>query len=395
MTSLQLGGYDPLDARLVVAAVSSPRHAGRAPSRFRLAGWSTSSVPAASLLLAGLVIGPRGISLLSPGVLSVLDPAIPVALAALAALVGMGLQLRERSDGRVLAIASASAGITTLIVAGAVLLVLPSLSPERSIPPLSILAGALGLCAASSLAVPGQSSSARRSIFRQLVDLEAIPPIVAGGALLAILHDGWALSAFIRPSLAIVMTLLLSGGAWLLLARATSETEQRVFALAAMLLVGGIADFLSLSALFGGFVAGIFWQLANGQPREAVYRDTLYIQHSLIVLVLVVAGARADVSLASFALAVAYLASRMLGRQLSALFVRRLSGTRERSGALQALSPGILGVALALDLIRGAGPDASVLLGTVVLGTIGSEIVAALWPRDSTAAEVDAGEEYP
>lgn len=393
MTSLQLGGYDPLDARLVEAA-TTPRPAGPARSRLRLASWSASSVPVASLLLVGLGLGPRGLSLLSPGVLSLLDPAIPVALAALAALVGMSLPLRERTDGRVLVMAIASAGITTLVVAGAVLLVLPPLLVERSIP-LPMLAGALGLCAASSLAVPGQNTAARRSAFRRLADLEVVLPIVAGGALLGILHDGWATSAFIRASLAVIMTVLLSGGAWLLLARATSESEQRVFALAAMLLIGGIADYLSLSALFVGVVAGTVWLLAGGQPRESLHRDTLYIQHSLIVLILVVAGARADLSLASFALAVAYLALRTTGRLLGASVASRLSGAREpRLAGLQLLSPGMFGVALALDLNRSAGTSANVLLSTVVLGTIGSEIVAALWrPRDSAASANDLGEE--
>ena len=73
----------------------------------------------------------------------------------------------------------------------------------------------------------------------------------------------------------IVITALLSAGVWLLLARAVSETEQRVFALAAMLLIGGVADYLSMSALFCGLVAGMVWQVAGGQARESLRRDVL------------------------------------------------------------------------------------------------------------------------
>ena len=52
------------------------------------------------------------------------------------------------------------------------------------------------------------------------------------------------------------------------LTRASSETEERVFAVSALLLVGGVAAALSLSALFGGLVAGVFWRYAGRHPRE-------------------------------------------------------------------------------------------------------------------------------
>ena len=45
---------------------------------------------------------------------------------------------------------------------------------------------------------------------------------------------------------------------------------------------------------------------------------------------------------------------------------------------MQLLSPGVFGVALALNIVRVAGPDAGVLLTIVVLGTIGSEMTAEL-----------------
>ena len=60
MTSLQLGGYDPLDAQLDDAAmVGTSRPAGRA-SRVPLARWSASSVPVASLLLVGIALALTG-----------------------------------------------------------------------------------------------------------------------------------------------------------------------------------------------------------------------------------------------------------------------------------------------------------------------------------------------
>ena len=59
-----------------------------------------------------------------------------------------------------------------------------------------------------------------------------------------------------------------------------------------MLLVGGLADYLSLSALTSGLVAGLFWQRAGGPAAESLRRDLGYLQHPLVVLLLVTAGAR-------------------------------------------------------------------------------------------------------
>jgi hypothetical protein len=64
--------------------VNDPRH------RVAL-GLSPSSVTGLFLLPAGVAVGPNGLGFLSPSVLSYLDPAIPVALAALGVLVGLGL----------------------------------------------------------------------------------------------------------------------------------------------------------------------------------------------------------------------------------------------------------------------------------------------------------------
>jgi hypothetical protein len=54
--------------------------------------------------------------------------------------------------------------------------------------------------------------------------------------------------------------------------------------------------------------------------------------------------------------------------------------------ALQLLPPGVFGVALALNAIGIVGGDAALLLGAVVVGTIGSEVVAYLLPPRSVAA---------
>lgn len=377
MTSLHLGGYDPLDAQLDDAAMAPMRPAVRT-SRLRLAGWSTSSVPVASLLLVGIALGPRGISLLSPGALSLIDPVLPVALAVLGVLLGLSLDVRRTEDGRPFAAGLIESAFTAALVGIPLALLAPAILITTSVP-VWVFAIALGLCAASSLAVPAGNATDPRTAAERVTGFDALFPIAAGGVLLGTIHAGLTMTAISLVGQAVMIAVLLAGSAWLLLARAAMVTEQRVFAIATMLLVGGVADYLSLSALLSGLVAGMFWQLAGGQARESLRRDALYIQHSLLVLLLVVAGARTEFSLASSALAGVYVFLRTAGKLFGGSVAGRIAGAAEpRLLGLHLLSPGVFGVAFALDAVRAAGPDLSILLTVVVLGTIGSEIVAGL-----------------
>jgi Kef-type K+ transport system membrane component KefB len=177
------------------------------------------------------------------------------------------------------------------------------------------------------------------------------------------------------------VTLALAAAAWLLLTRASSETEERVFALSALLLVGGVAAALSLSALFGGLVAGLFWRYAGRHPREAITRDVLFVQHPLLVLVLLVAGARADPSPAMLALGGAYVGLRVAGQLAAGLVASRVVGVNApRDLGLHLLPPGVFGVGFALNAGSVVGADASLLLAVVVAGTLASELIAVRFP---------------
>lgn len=393
MTSLQLGGYDPLDAQLDDAAMAPPRPPGRSSSRLRLAGWSASSVPVASLLLVGIALGPRSISLLSPGVLSLVDPAIPVALAALGALVGLSVDVRRTGDRRPFAAAVLESGLTAVLVAAPLVLLAPTVLTMTAVP-VWMLASALGLCAATSLAVPGDILTEPRAMHARVMELDVLLPIVVGGLLLGTMAHGATPTAITLVAQTALIAVVLAAAGWLLLAKAASDTEQRVFALSTMLLIGGVADYLSLSALLSGLLAGTFWQLAGGQARESLRRDALYIQHSLLVLVLVVAGARTDFSLASSAMAAVYVFLRTAAKVLGGSVAGRIAGAVEaRAFGLHLLSPGVFGVALALNTVRAAGPDATILLTIVVLGTIGSELVAEIGrPLEVDPSAVDLRE---
>jgi hypothetical protein len=382
MTSLQLGGYDPLDAQLDAqlddVAVAPARPARRSSLRRRLAGWSASSVPVASLLLVGMAMGPRGISLLSPGVLSLLDPAMPVALAVLGALVGLSVDVGAVGGRRAVAAGFVESGLTTAIVAAGITVLAPIVWPSTAAP-LWMLASGLGLCAATSLAVPSGNPTEPRASDRRVVELGVLAPVVFGGLLLGVAVLGTTVAAVTLVGQAALIAVLLAGSAWLLLARASTDTEQRVFAIAAMLLVGGAADYLSLSALLNGLMAGAFWRLAGGPAEASLRRDARYVQHSLLVLVLVVAGARTDFTLTAVAVAAMYVFLRTAGKLLGGWAAAPVAGMVGKRGlGAHLLSPGVFGVALALNLFRSGVPDAPTFLSIVVLGTVGAELVAEI-----------------
>jgi hypothetical protein len=340
--------------------------------------WSATSAPVALLLAGGIAFGPLGINLLSLATLTFLDPVMPVALAALGVLVGVNVSDRRTDDLRVLGAACLAAAVTVLVVsAGFGSVGVTTMSSIAR--PFWVLILAGGICAATSLTLPSDDVLEPRSVASRVTERAVLLPIGAGGLLLAWLHADSSVGAVALVARACGVTLALAAAAWLLLTRTASETEERVFAVSALLLVGGVAAAQSLSALFGGLVAGVFWRYAGRHPRETISRDVLFVQHPLLVLVLLVAGARADLSLATLALGGGYVVLRVAGQLAAGAVARRVIGLAAPPDlGLRLLPPGVFGVGFALSAVSVVGADASMLLAAVVVGTIGSEIVAIL-----------------
>jgi sarcosine oxidase gamma subunit len=100
--------------------------------------------------------------------------------------------------------------------------------------------------------------------------------------------------------------------------------------------------------------------------------------------VLLVAGARAELSSAALALGVGYVVLRVAGQLAAGTVARRVLGAgAPRDLGLHLLPPGVFGVGFALNGVSVVGADASMLLAVVVVGTIGAELVAALLPPRS------------
>jgi hypothetical protein len=368
-------GTDPLDSSMGL----TPRATAARGSWFRRTrlalGLSPTPVPAL-LLVAGLAIGPFGLGFFSATVLSYLDLVVSAALAALGVLVGLGLDMRRPHEWRLLGAATAEAGLTILLVGAGVLLA-SRVDPIEGIRPWT-LALLLGICASASATVPASDFTTHRLVTR-VGDLDDVLPIVLGGLALGLAHEISGGAAAWLTIQAIAIALAVAIGGWMLVTQSTSDSEQRVFTVGTVLLLGGVAEFLSGSALLSGLVAGAFWGMAGGDARDRIARDVQHMQHPLVVLLLLMAGARAGSSVALLTMAIVYLLLRVVGKLAGGWLVRRIVGAELPAGfGLQLLSPGVIAVAFALNAeLVAAGPAGSI-LSIAVAASIGSDILAML-----------------
>ena len=359
----------------------------RTRSRRLLLGWSAASLPVAPLLFVGIGLGPHGVALLTENALAAVDPAIPVALAALGVFVGLGVGER-RPQMRPLSIAGVAHALLTagVVALGLSALTLPDL--QSAFAPW-LFPVVCGVCAASSLTLPGRPLTQPRRYTDALIEAEVAVTIVIGAVVLSVLgRDTLAgVGVLFIQALGVATVLALAG--WLLVLRTTTITERRVFAMATLLLVGGAADFLAFSPLLTGLAAGLLWERLGGPPRDALQSEILYLQHPFVVLVLLAAGARTELSSLTMGLAAAYVTVRVIARFVGGRLIQRAAPANAADLHLQLVAPGIFGVAFGLNVGRVVGLDlagVSTALSVVVLGTLLSDLTARLVSSRGAAA---------
>jgi hypothetical protein len=349
--------------------------------------WSTGSVPVVLILLLGSALGPSGLALLTPRVLDTLDPVIPVAVAALGILAGLEFT-RPAAPQRTTLFAKANVQsmLTGAFVALGIRFAAPGLlGLEGSDAWVVSLVAAVG--ASMSASLPEVDPDRLRPAATRVRDLDAFLPTLVGAVVLAGLHSASPLATGALMAQVALLALAISAAAWLLLADTSPSTEQRVFSVAALLLVGGVADYLSLSALASGLLAGLFWGIGGGVPRDAIERDVAYVRHPLVVLMLLTAGAQMSVSPSILALSGLYILLRAAGKLAGGWLVRRTPGVSTPEGlGPSLLPPGIFGIAFVLNAAPMIGPSGPTVLAATVLGTIGAQLLAAMWRPEEPSA---------
>ncbi len=389
----EAGGADPIDEAL--GRRERPRSLDRwlRPLRTRAAlGLAPVAAPALFFVPLGALLGPHALNVLSPGVLLSLDTVVSIALAALGVFVGLALDLRGSRDRRLLGAASLEGAITVVVVAGAFWYLLSGWTMPLGLSP-SLVGLVLGISAAASSAVAyeGVSHEVQR-VASRIADLDDLLPIVLGG-LVVVRVTAPPFTPWLSSLADVAVTIGLGGGVgiagWLLFERAHSRAERNVFIAGTLALLGGTAAYLGLSPLLAGLSAGLLWTRLPGAADRVVRDDLQNIQHPLIVLLLLVAGASCAYSLAAVWLCAPLVLFRLAGKLAGGWVASRMQQdvTPSDLGAYL-IAPGLLGIAYALNvrqLLEAGG--ATALLTAVVIATLASEALAfVLTPSDESDA---------
>jgi hypothetical protein len=366
-----------LDTNITPDEISPVRVASDRPrwrSRIQLArGLAPTPRPWLLLLLTGVAFGPYGLSILSENVLNVLDPAVSAALATLGAFVGMEIDVRRLRGSSSVAAGSLEAFVTFVTVAAGMLAV--STLSDSAVAMPWLLAGLLGACAASS-AAPSRPPAAETT---DIGGSEDLLPIVVGLPALAMMRSQTPGDIATLTFGFTLVAIAVAVACWLLVSRTSSVTEERVFAIGGLLLLGGAAAYLSLSSLFAGFAAGVLWRAAGLEVRDRIVRDLGYLQRPVVGLLLLVAGARLHVSMALIGFIAFYALFRIAGKLAGSLLARRVIGGDELTDS-SPLSPGIIGVALALNVVQAREHEdiATTLFTIVVVGSFLADVASLL-----------------
>lgn len=364
-----LGGEDPLDAQ------SPPFEPGRGLfSRFRVrAALGLRPVIAPSLLFIplGVLLGPSGAGILSVRVLENLQPVTMVALVVLGVFIGVAFG-RRRSTRRILVAAASEAALTMAVVTGAVWYLLTTWNLDLGLD-YALLALALGIVASVSSA-PAEGTGATRALAVSIADFDDILPVVIGAVVLALAHPLGPARAAWLGIWAVVFAASIAGAVDLLF-RTAGAPERGTFVVGALALIAGGAAYVGGSALLAGFAAGTVWS----QLRHSLATlDESFgkLQHPFMVAMLIIAGASVEPSTLALWLAVPVVLFRMAGKLLGAAIANRVvpSGLTADLGAAL-ITPGVVGVAFALQFGLYAGSVGVAIVSAAALATVVNEVI--------------------
>lgn len=378
----EAGGADPIDEALGRRPAPGALDRWLRPLRTRAAlGLAPAAAPALLFVPLGMLLGPRALNVLSPVALTYLDTVVSVALAVLGVFVGLALKLRTTRDRSLLAAASLEALLTIAMVAGAFWFLLSEWQMPLGFSPI-VIGLVLGVCAAASSAVAFEGlSHAYQAVASRIADLDDVLPIVLGGFLIAHLAAP-PFTPWLTSVIDVLITLGLGVGVgiagWLLFERAHSRAERNVFIAGTVALLGGTTAYLGLSPLLAGLAAGVLWNQLPGAADSVVREDLQKIQHPLIVLLLLVAGASCAYSLAAVWLCAPLVLFRLAGKFAGGWVASRLQqGVTPADLGAYLIAPGLLGIAFALSVRQAlGGGGATALLTAVVVATLASEALA-------------------
>jgi hypothetical protein len=333
------------------------------------------TTPVMLFIPLGILLGPQASGVLNEAALAHLDFVVTIVLSTLGVFIGVAAGREVRSALRLFASATIEGGITILIVAAALSLLLAAWVIPLDLP-YPLVALALGVCASSSAAPSPEAGDAPGQIAARVADLDDVLPIVIGGMVL-VLAGPVQRPVLESAALTVGVGLIVGLGGWLLLERASGPAERAVFVLGSLAMLGGAPAYLGLSPLLAGMSAGLLWVLAPGQADVLVARELRKVQHPLIVLLLITAGAGLKPTAAGVWLFAPYVVFRFAGKIVGGWTASRIAPDVAPSDlGVYLIPPGVIGLAFALNLQQVAHLAATPLVLAVALGAIACEALA-------------------
>ena len=374
-------GRDQLDAALGRVE----RHWWSLPRRSPALGVESFGPPALVYVALGVGLGPVGLDILSNSALDQAQTVAWIALAVLGVFVGLGLHDdASLAPGAALIAGSLIAAITVSAIASGLVLEVSRVRlarPEAIASPTLTSCLLIALCAAASGALHTRTRAARAAA--RLADVDDVPLVWAGTVLIAICGGGpiwWRLAATLLGGAAI------GCAGWLLFDRADGA-ERGLYVAGAILLLAGIGAYLGTSPLLAGWSAATLWVRLPGAADRITARDLRALQHPLVALLLVMAGAMIRWNTIVLWVTAFLVILRIGAKLLATLATYRYTRISPAMLASVLLHPGVMGIALAANarLVLGDGFDWVV--STVTIATVAAEVIAAFLPDvDAEAA---------
>lgn len=382
-------------------------------NRWQLLGFRQLFLSGGEFLLVGYLVGPRGLGLIGPSVAAALDPVLHLGVG-WAGLI-FGLQFNRRflvvyPLPRYI-FAFVQAIVTGCLAGGAALWLVPRLFPEADRVAVLRIALLVGLTAAptspASLHYFSDLFGIRGRVNRLLrfvAGVDGIPSVLVLGLVSGFFHvwagttrsaspfdlAGWQWM-LVETLLGIVLGLLLVGLVELQIGR----EERLLFVLGMVILAGGLAHYLQLSALFVSFVMGLL--VANGAwHREEVHKVAAYAEKPIYLTLLVLAGS--NLALDDWrvpALALAIVALRLVGKMVGNLGWPMLGSEPEAQSpwlGLALLPQGALCILLAIDVLFFFRHDVehleaiTVAASAVIVGALLNEVLSPVLLRLASPA---------
>ena len=332
------------------------------------------TAPIMLFLPLGILLGPSASGILSANALEHLQFVVSIGLATLGVFIGIAAGREGRPALRLFAASGLEAAVTIVIVGGAVLVLLRVWGLPLGLSN-GLIALVLGLCASASAApaVEHEGEPAWQTAGR-VADLDDVLPIALGGVVLAM-----TAATGMQPPGAALLTIGigLTGGliGWLLVERAEGAAERGLFVLGTLSLLGGAPAYLHLSPLFVGMVAGWLWVVAPGRCDVVIASELRKLQHPLIVLLLIAAGAAVNRTVPGIWLLAPYVVFRIAGKLVGGWVASRVAPVAPSDLGAYLIPPGVIGIAFALNVHQVAPDGAEAVVFAVAVGAIACEVL--------------------